>query len=79
MVILKFQKNLKTFVSSISETIELIGTEVSQTIDSKVASQQKRYDAVLAEDNTSILEKEYNQVAAKLRTIEQTITIIEGI
>jgi GTPase Era involved in 16S rRNA processing len=79
MVILKFQENLTAFVSSISDKIELIGSEVSQTIDSKVISQQKQYDAVLAEDNTSILEKEYNQVAAKLRTIEQTITIIEGI
>lgn len=78
-VITKFQGNLKAFISSMSEKIELIGTEVSQSIDKKVSSQQSQYDAVLAEDNTSNLEKEYNLVAEKLKAVEIAIKTIESI
>lgn len=78
-VITEFQKNLKTFIRSMSEKIEIIGDEVSKTIDKKVSSQQAQYDAVLAEDNTSNLEKEYNLVAEKLEAVELAIKTIESI
>lgn len=78
-VITKFQGNLKAFVSSMNEKIELIGVEVSQSIDKKVSSQQSQYDAVLAEDNTSNLENEYNLVVEKLKAVELAIKTIESI
>lgn len=78
-VITEFQGNLKAFISSMSEKIELIGIEVSQSIDKKVSSQQSQYDAVLAEDNTSNLEKEYNLVAEKLKAIEIAVKTVESI
>lgn len=78
-VITKFQENLKAFITSMSEKLELVGAEVSQSIDKKVASQQSQYDAVLEEDNTAILEKEYNLVANKLKVVEMAIKTIESI
>lgn len=78
-VITKFQENLKAFITTMSEKLELVGAEVSQSIDKKVASQQSQYDAVLEEDNTAILEKEYNLVANKLKVVEMAIKTIESI
>lgn len=78
-VITEFHDNLKKFISLLSKRIELIGTEVSQSIEKKISSQQSQYDALLAEDDTTVVEKEYNLVIEKLKTIEIAIKKIESI
>lgn len=76
-VITKFGDNLVAFISSMSEKIELIGTEVSQSIDEKVDLQQSQYDAVSKQDNTAILQEKYNLVANKLKVVESAIEKIK--
>ena len=78
-VIEAFNSNLKEFISSISKRIELVGTEVSRAIDLKVSDQQKQYDQVLAEDNTSVLESKRKRIIHNLDIIEKTIKTIDNI
>ena len=75
----EFTKELSSFIESISSKIEILGSEVSKTIDDKVQAQQIQYDNVLAEDNTSSIESDYNSVVKKLKKIDETINILNNI
>ena len=78
-VVKEFTKELSSFIESISSKIEILGSEVSKTIDDKVQAQQIQYDNVLAEDNTSSIESDYNSVVKKLKKIDETINILNNI
>ena len=78
-VVKEFTTELTSFIESISKKIEVLGAEVSKTIDDKVQAQQTQYDNVLAEDNTSSIESDYNVVANKLKKVNETINILSSI
>ena len=78
-VVKEFTKELSSFIESISNKIEILGTEVSKTIDEKISDQQTQYNNVLAADNTPSIESDYNAVVNKLGKIEDTINILKSI